>query len=93
MTEQIILEHRPGSTPALELHACDSTGTPQGGCTLLTVGDLKQFLGTVDPDTKLLAPSRNFELKGSLVDDEGVKLYFGQDSRGKEYLFLRLDGI
>ena len=79
----------PGSTPALELHALGSDGTPKGGCTLLSVGDLKRFLGTVDPNTKLLAPSRNFELKGSLVDDEGVWLYFGQDARGKEYLFLQ----
>ncbi len=81
-------QESPGSVPALELHFLGSDGTPQGGCTLLTVGDLKQFLGTVDPDTKLLAPSRNFELKGSLVDDEGVWLYFGQDAQGKKYLFM-----
>lgn len=81
---------RPGSTLALELHPLSYGGPPQGSCVLRTAGDLKRLLGAVDPDTKLLAPSRNFELKGALTE-EGVLLYLGQDIQGRDYLFLALD--
>lgn len=82
---------RPGSTPALELQPLGYGGAPQGSRTLETAGDLKRLLGDVAPDTKLLTPSRNFELKGALVDGDGVFLYLGQDIQGREYLFLALD--
>ncbi len=78
----------PEAVPALELNAGGTQ--PQGGCTLHTVGELKAFLRSVDASRRLLAPSRNFELKGALVD-KGVCLYFGQDTCGIEYLFLLLD--
>ncbi|MCD8051095.1 MAG: hypothetical protein LUE89_05370 [Clostridiales bacterium] len=52
---------------------------------------MKRFLATAQPDTKLLAPSRNFELEGALVDGEGVCLYLGQDIQGRDYLFMALD--
>ncbi len=82
---------RPGSVPALELHPLSYGGAPQGSCVLETAGDLKRLLAAAAPDTKLLAPSRNFELKGALVDEGGVKMYLGQDIQGREYLFLVLD--
>ncbi len=82
-------EH-PGSTTALELHPLSYGDAPQGSCVLLTAGDLKRLLATVAPDTKLLAPSRNFELKGALVDKDGVSMYLGQDIWDREYLFLNL---
>ncbi|MCD8353600.1 MAG: hypothetical protein LUC47_04745 [Clostridiales bacterium] len=82
---------RPDSTLALELHPLSYDGAPQGSCVLRTVGDLKRLLRTVEPDTTLLAPSRNFELKGALVDGEGVLLYLGQDIQGRDYLFMALD--
>lgn len=82
---------RPGCTPALELHPLSYGGPPKGSCVLETAGDLKGLLSTVAPGTKLLAPSRNFELNGALVDEDGVKMYLGQDIRGREYLFFALD--
>ncbi|MCD8143048.1 MAG: hypothetical protein LUD83_07205 [Clostridiales bacterium] len=83
-------EH-PGSVPALELHPLSYGGAPQRSCVLETAGDLKRLLGAVAPGTRLLAPSRNFELKGALADGDGVKMYSGQDIHGREYLFLALD--
>lgn len=82
---------RPGCTPALELHPLSYGGPPRGSRVLETAGDLKRLLSAVAPDTKLLAPSRNFELKGALVDEDGVKMYLGQDIQGRDYLFLALD--
>ncbi|MCD8053920.1 MAG: hypothetical protein LUF00_07735 [Lachnospiraceae bacterium] len=80
----------PGSIRALELNSRDSTNTSQNGCLLRTAGDLKRLLGTVDPGTRLLAPSRNFELQGALVDDN-IFMYLGKDIQDREYLFLALD--
>lgn len=52
---------------------------------------LKRLLRSVAPDTKLLAPSRNFELKGALGDNDGIFMYLGRDTQGRRYLFMNLD--